>query len=189
MPRLALRRAEDAPQASNVGFTLPGIEMKSDNDQRLIFRSPYRAIAYIDDSGFHEFTDDEWTPSGDLGEQLPNGSWCLLGRSNDVFKRHGEKISLPQILTTVNRSWNGDSAIYLERDPGGEEGFVLVLSPEPDEAQLREILLGFRKNHRRPHWPLRIESTEVLPSLANGKTDLLGLSELKNKILHWRQRI
>ncbi len=132
---------------------------------------------------------DEWVPTGDLGEQLKDGSWKLLGRASEVFKRFGEKISLPRVLTTIKKCWNGDAAFFNSVDPGGEQAYVLVLSPEPSKEQLREILMGFRKNHTRPHWPLRIESMDQLPILANGKTDLLGLENAPDKIVHWRQRI
>ena len=167
MPRLTLRRAEDAAEAAHIGFSLTGIEMKSDNQNRLLFRSPYGAVAYIDDQGFHSVSDEEWVPSGDLGKQLSDGGWCLLGRANDVFKRYGEKISLPQLISTVKSRWAGDAAFYLESDPSGEQACVLVLSPEPDKQQVRQILLGFRDNHTRPHWPLRIESIDQLPLLSN----------------------
>ncbi|MDT8322278.1 MAG: AMP-binding protein [Xanthomonadales bacterium] len=189
MPRLTLRRAEDAPAANHIGHTLPGVEMRADKDKRLLFRSPYRAVAYVDDEGFHPVADDEWVPTGDLGEQLEDGSWRLLGRANEVFKRFGEKISLPQLLTTVKGSWDGDAAFYQEIDPAGEQGCILVLSPEPAPQQVRDILMGFRKHHTRPHWPLRIESVAQLPLLPNGKPDIAGLQDAQEKQLHWRQRI
>jgi acyl-coenzyme A synthetase/AMP-(fatty) acid ligase len=189
MPRLTLRRAEDAPEASQIGFTLPGVEMKSDAEKRLLFRSPYRAVAFIDDEGFHPVTDADWIPSGDLGEKMPDGSWRLLGRANEVFKRFGEKISLPQLLTTVKGAWSGEAAFYQEMDPAGEQACVLVLSPEPSERELRDVLMAFRKHHKRPHWPLRIESLAFVPLLPNGKPDILGLKNAENKQLHWRQRI
>jgi hypothetical protein len=113
----------------------------------------------------------------------------LLGRVGEVFKRYGEKVSLPKIFGTVRSCWSGDAAFYREIDAGGEQAFVLVLSPEPSKEQLRAVLMGFRKNHTRPHWPLRIESMDQLPVLANGKTDLIGLEIAPDKTLQWKQRI
>jgi acyl-coenzyme A synthetase/AMP-(fatty) acid ligase len=189
MPRLTLRKAEDADEAAHVGYALPGIKMKTDEHDRILFRSPYRAVAWIDDDGFHEIYDDEWIPSGDLGEPTEDGGWRLLGRSGDVFKRHGEKISLQQVLNTVNRSWDGEAVCYLETDPNGEQGYVLALAPKPDEKLLREMLLAFRKNYKRTHWPLRIEAMEAMPTLANGKPNARAIAGLKEKQLMWRQRI
>jgi acyl-CoA synthetase (AMP-forming)/AMP-acid ligase II len=163
--------------------------MMSDHNNRLLFRSPYGAVAYIDDDGFHSVGPDDWVPSGDYGKRLDDGGWRLLGRANDVFKRHGEKISVPQLLTTVKNHWPGDAAFYQEVDPAGEQACVLVLSPKPDKQEVRQLLMAFRNNHSRPHWPLRIESLEQMPLLPNGKTDLQGLAESRHTMLHWRQRI
>jgi len=163
--------------------------MTSDSKKRLLFRSPFGAVAYINDEGFQAIAPDEWVPSGDLGEPLDDGGWRLLGRANEVFKRYGEKISLAQLLTTVKNHWSGDAVFYREVDPGGEQACVLVLSPVPGKLELRRILMEFRNNHTRPHWPLRIESLDQMPLLPNGKTDTQALPETGGKQLHWRQRI
>ena len=189
MPRLTLRRAEEASQAAHIGFPLPGIEITSDSEKRLLFRSPYGAVAYINDMGFHSVSPKDWIPSGDLGEPLDDGGWLLLGRANEVFNRYGEKISLPQLLTTVKNHWSGEAAFYKEVDQSGEQACILVLSPQPDTQEVRRILMGFRDNHTRPHWPLRIESLEQIPLLSNGKTDTRSLAAVQGKRVHWRQRI
>lgn len=189
MPRLSLRRAEDAADANHVGHTLPGVEMKSDEKQKLSFRSLYSATAYIDGTGLHALADTDWISSGDLGEQKPDGSWQLLGRGNEVFKRCGEKISLPRLMTTINGHWKGDAAFYQEVDPSGEQACVLVLSPQPSMEEVREVLFAFREYHTRSHWPLRLESVDHLPLLPNGKIDVLGLAATDNKHVHWRQRV
>ena len=163
--------------------------MTSDRKKRLLFRSPFGAVAYINDEGFQSVAPQEWVPSGDLGEPLDDGGWRLLGRANEVFKRYGEKISLPQLLTTVKSHWSGDAVFYLEVDRGGEQACVLVLSPVPDKQEVRQILLAFRNTHPRPHWPLRIESLKQMPLLPNGKADTQSLAETRGKQLHWRQRI
>jgi len=189
MPRLTLRRAEDSFQADHIGYALPGIEMIADNEKRLLFRSPYGAVAYINDAGFHTIRPDEWIPSGDLGEPLDDGGWRLLGRATVVFKRYGEKISPPQLLATVKCNWHGEDSFYKEVDQSGEDACILVLSPRPDTQEVRRVLMGFRDNYTRPHWPLRIESLEQIPLLPNGKTDILGLAKAQGKQIHWRQRI
>ena len=187
MPRLTLRRAEASPEASHIGFQLPGIEIQTDQEQRLLFRSPYGAVAYIDDSGFQVLDKETWIPSGDLGNSLADGGWHLLGRADEVFKRYGEKVSLPLLLTTVRRYWTGDAAFYKETDSSGEQAWVLVLSPEPDKQVLRRILRGLRDSHPRTHWPLRVESLKEMPLLPNEKTDTRGLAAAPGKQLLWRQ--
>ena len=189
MPRLTIRRLEESDKGANIGKPLPGIIMKSGADGEILFTSPYGAVAFYDENGIRLVGENEFIPSGDLGNEIEGGYWWIAGRSNQVFKRYGEKIALPRLLETVNLSWSGESAFYREKDPSGEEGHVLLLSPSPNPEQLREILQGFRKNHPRAHWPLRIESIEKLPLLPNGKIDLAGLEGSTNRTTHWRQRI
>src|SRR6185436_11426597 len=105
------------------------------------------------------------------------------------FKRHGEKISLASLLTTVLRHWQGGAAFYRETDSSGEEGHVLVLSPAPSEDQVRNVLKGFRAGHPRAAWPLRLESAPVMPLLSNGKVDVVGLPAVPGKTVHWYQRL
>ena len=112
-----------------------------------------------------------------------------MGRVGEVFKRYGEKIALPQVLSSVNRQWQGQVGYYREKDGAGEDGYVLVLSPQPTEENLRGLMRVFRSNHPRTHWPLRIESATVLPSHPNGKVDSLAVQSMANLSLLWRQRV
>lgn len=188
MPRLSIRPLEDSDEGSNIGRALPGIEMKTGEQGEILFRSIYRAVGFYDHNGLYIPREKDWIPSGDLGERIENGYWRLKGRNNEVFKRFGEKISLPQLLETVYVYWSGQAAFYREKDASGEEGHVLILAPTPTENQVRDILQCFRKTHPRTHWPIRVESTTILPTLPNGKIDKLGLAEIPHKSLHWRQR-
>ena len=189
MPRLTLRPLEDSDDGANIGCPLPGIEMKTDGDGSILFKSPYRAVAFYDANGLKMVSDEDWTASGDLGEEIGNGYWRILGRSNEVFKRYGEKISLSRLLTTVSAVWPNHAAMFRKADPSGEDGYVLVLSPSPEQDDVRKILLAFRKNHPRTHWPLQVEGVESMPLLKNGKIDTLALNNLQSKTVHWKQRI
>jgi acyl-CoA synthetase (AMP-forming)/AMP-acid ligase II len=189
MPRLTLRRAEAAPVAHHIGWPLPGVEMKSDEASRVLFRSPYGAVALMDEAGFNRVDDTTWVPSGDLGHALEDGHWELLGREGEVFKRYGEKISLPQILSGVRAHWRGQADAYRETDPQGEAGYVLVLSPPPSEEEVRALLKEVSLKHPRAHWPLRVESCEAMPLLANGKINRGVLAGQRGAQTHWRQRI
>ncbi len=189
MPRLTLRRAEGIDSADDVGRPLPGVELKTGKRGELLFRSPYGAVALVDRDGFSPLTPDVWVPTGDLGERTARGSWRLTGRSGEVFKRHGEKISIATLLSTVTGCWPEQAAFYRQPDPAGEEGHVLVVSPHPSTQQVRTVLRAFRAGHPRAHWPLRIESVDALPLLPNGKVDVRAISRLGDKTVHWYQRI
>ena len=92
-------------------------------------------------------------------------------------------------MTTVTATWNGQAVFFRERDPKGEDGHVLVLSPAPADGQLQAILQSLRRHHGRAHWPLRIECAPALPLLPNGKPDVQGAATLKEKTQLWSQRI
>lgn len=66
MPRLALRPAEESDDPADVGRALPGIEMRTDESEALLFRSPYGAIGICGDKGFVPITPESWVPTGDL---------------------------------------------------------------------------------------------------------------------------
>jgi len=189
LPRLTLRRAEDGESASDIGSPLPGVQLKCGEAGELLFLSQYRCVAQIDDRGFHPLAPEEWIPNGDLVRDDGNGHWRLLGRAGEVFKRYGEKIALPQVLSSVNRQWHGQVACYREKDSAGEDGYVLVLSPQPSSENLQGLMQVFRSSHPRTHWPLRIESAATLPLHSNGKVDSLALQSMENRSLLWRQRI
>lgn len=190
MPRLTLRSAQDSPQASNVGAPIPGVQLKLGAEGELLFQSAYGALALQDREGLQEIALGSWLPSGDLAELEPDGSWRLLGRANQVFKRFGEKVALSSLLETVQGGgWQAEAQFYREADSMGEEGYVLLLSPAPQEAQMRTILRAFRAKHPRTHWPLRVESVERMPLLPSGKVHLSALPSLDAKVIHWRNRI
>lgn len=189
MPRLTLRRAELASIAHHIGWPLPGIELKADVAGRLLFRSPYGAVALVDESGFTPVTESTWVPSGDLACAWEDGHWELLGREGEVFKRYGEKISLLQILGSVRSHWRGQADCYREIDPRGEAGYVLVLAPRPTDDEARVLLKEISLKYPRSHWPVRVESLEAMPLLPNGKINREGLTGRTDAQIHWRQRI
>jgi acyl-CoA synthetase (AMP-forming)/AMP-acid ligase II len=189
MPRLTLRRAEAASVAANIGMPLPGVELSIGEGDALLFRSPYGSVGHVDGDGFHAVADEDWTPTGDLARQADNGTWELLGRANEVFKRYGEKVSLPALQGALAEHWPGQVAFYRETDSTGELGHVLVVAPTPTPDDVREMQRALRAHFSRAHWPLRIESVATLPRLGNGKIDGLSLSQSDEKQVHWRQHI
>ena len=189
LPRLTLRPADAADEGSHVGWPLPGIEIGTSPEGELLFRSPYGAVAQADQDGFREINPADWVSTGDLGRQFDDGHVELMARSSEVFKRHGEKVSIPSILDSITPAWRGHASTYREVDGSGENGYVLVIAPHPENEDVRNILSALRRNHARAHWPLRLESIGELPFLPNGKIDVRALGEQANLRQHWRQRI
>jgi acyl-CoA synthetase (AMP-forming)/AMP-acid ligase II len=189
LPRLTLRKAEDADEARDIGRPLPGVELRTDEAGQLVFRSPYGSVGIIDENGFSRIDADTWVGTGDLGSQTERGTWRLAGRASEVFKRYGEKVSPYLLLTAVFQVWHGQAAFYREVDRSGEQGHVLALAPSPSEEAVRSILQVFRKDFVRAHWPLRIEGLASLPLLPNGKVDAASIPSVPDRQVHWQQRI
>jgi len=191
MPRLTVDRICEITEAGEIGFPIQGVQLGRSDTGELQFQSPYAAVAFVDEHGFHALAVDEWIGTGDVARpsEIRAGGWRLEGRSSEVFKRYGEKISLFNLQRTLFDVWDGQLAFYRETDPNGELGHVLVISPSPSAEQLSAILQVFRRNYSRVHWPLRVESVATLPQLASGKVDIQGLPALENKKTEWHQRL
>ena len=189
MPRLTLRKSEEADIPNDVGPPLEGVKLRISTEGEIEFLSNYRADAQIAEGRFYTFPDTEWLPTGDVGEISENGHLILHGRSNSVFKRYGEKISLRQLTERVQSAWAGEAVFYKEEDSSGEPGHILVLTPQPEKAEVIKILKIFRSYFPRSHWPLRIEGLEEIPLLSNGKEDLVRISNDQAKAVYWSQRI
>ncbi len=189
MPRLTVREASEAADGANVGKPLRGIEISTTVESEIVFRSPYGAIGVIENHVFCPIESEDWIPSGDLGRLESDGALKLLGRSSEVFKRYGEKVSLAMLSSTVASVWFGQFTFYREQDASGEEGCVLTLTPHSNMEEIRPVLLELRKRHPRAHWPIRVESMKVLPMLPNGKPDLRQIAASTEKKEIWKQHI
>jgi acyl-CoA synthetase (AMP-forming)/AMP-acid ligase II len=190
MPRLTVRRADDSDDAANIGRPIRGVSLRLDSGGDLLFQSEYGAVAVLDGAGLvRPVAPDEWLATGDQAESCPDGSWRLVGRRSEVFKRYGEKVSLQSLLALVLASWRGQAAFYRERDSRGEEGHVLVLSPAASEEDAREVVRQLSKQYPRAAWPIRIESVEVMPTLSTQKIDTGALAAAAGKQILWSQRL
>jgi acyl-CoA synthetase (AMP-forming)/AMP-acid ligase II len=189
MPRLTIRAADQSPDAANVGKPLEGIELKIGDDGEVLFRSPYGAVGVVENGVYKSIEAQDWIPSGDIGALEEDGSLRLLGRGSEVFKRHGEKVSIASLATTVGSVWSQQFVFYRDTDTSGEEGCALVLAPAPNTDEILPILLALRKHHPRSHWPLRVEVMQELPILPNGKPDLRTTKASRSKSEIWRQHI
>jgi acyl-coenzyme A synthetase/AMP-(fatty) acid ligase len=188
LPRLTVRRGDESPDPMVLGEPLAGIELALGEGGELRFRSPYSAVAIAGEDGLNLIAANEWLGTGDLAVCLEDGRVRLIGRASQVFKRHGEKISLSAVTSQLREHWSGGIALYTETSPDGEMGYVVALTPEPASAELRKILLGFRERYRRPYWPIRIEAVENIPLSANGKPNLNALRESGGKVI-WKQML
>ena len=84
-------------QGAGLGFRGDdiGFAWKIDRDE-LWIRSPARALGYLTGSG-GGFENDGWFRTGDLAEQLPDGSIRVLGRREELINVGGEKVLAAEV--------------------------------------------------------------------------------------------
>lgn len=187
LPRLTITPAAELVAPGDIGLPLPGVTLRIDEDGELRFRSNYGALGVVVAGTFSPVEPEAWLRTQDLAEQV-DGRFRLVGRRSEVYKRYGEKISTAQQLAAVREVWGGQAATLIAQDSQGEPGHVLVLAPEPTEAQVREVLKVFRARFPRAHWPLRVESTALMPVSPNGKIDDSALAAAARRV-HWQQPV
>ncbi|MCB0393246.1 MAG: acyl--CoA ligase [Bdellovibrionales bacterium] len=189
LPRLTVQEMSIESPIGEVGKPLIGIEMTTNSDGEILFKSPYSAVARITENGIQRLT-DEWIPTGDFGD-CQNGKWQVKGRNNEVFKRHGEKIVVQSVISRLEEVWGHALYWYPSPDSLGEPSFSLVIEGTVSKDSIKTLLLELRATFSRYQWPLKIESVEKVPFLENNKVDSLQLAKDKNikRTVLWSQNI
>ncbi len=135
-PCVTLTTKEQGWKSGYVGFPLPGISVRIDDDQEILVKGPFVMAGYLNDeeATAHVIDSDGWFHSGDLGEFTKEGL-RIFGRKDGAFKlTTGEKVHPQRIETAlVNESPYISMAVAL----GSGEDYVAALI-YPDASCLRE---------------------------------------------------
>jgi acyl-CoA synthetase (AMP-forming)/AMP-acid ligase II len=188
LPRLTIRDARDRDDPLVLGPLVEGAELSLSEGGMLAFRSPYGAVAIVDGESVRLHDPTDWIETGDAAEKLEDGAYRLLGRKSDVFKRFGEKVSLPILAASLREVWPGGLVFYLDPSENGEPAHVLLLSPHPNNEAVQIILRHLRTHFRRPLWPVRLEAAAEIPLSRNGKPDVEAIRLLPRNVM-WKQRL
>jgi len=186
LPRLTIRAARDHDDPMVLGPPVKGAELSLTEAGMLAFRSPYGAVAIVESDVIRLIDASDWIETGDAAERTQDGSYRLLGRKSDVFKRFGEKVSLPTLEASLREVWPGALTFYIETPESAEPAHVLLLAPRPGKDALRRVLLHLRGHFRRALWPVRLEAAAEIPLSRNGKPDAEAVKGLSREVL-WRQ--
>ena len=195
MPRLVVTevtenlRRGDPGLPGLLGQPLPGIRFRTTPQAELQFQSDYAALGYVTPEGYAPFAADGWIDTGDCAEQDDRLGWVLQGRSSEVFKRHGEKVSPARLARTIEEIWPHPFALLRRQDRAGEAGLALALEGAADRAAARNMLKAIRDRHPRAYWPLRILRFDTFPRLRNEKIDIATLESLCEQDVLWDQRV
>ncbi len=125
-PSVTLTTLDSSWRSGYVGFPIPGVSVRIDDDQEILVKGPNVMSGYLDDeeATAHVLGADGWFKTGDLGEFTKNGL-RVFGRKDGAFKlTTGEKVHPQRIENVlVNESRYINQAVAL----GTGEDFVAVL--------------------------------------------------------------
>lgn len=122
--------------------------------------------------GQDAYAADGWFRTGDIAVSQPNGAWCLVGRSKEMFKSGGYNVYPREIELVLEAHPKVVTAVVVDApDPlFGEVGVAFVVLAEGGldvaalAAHCRESLANYKV-------PKRFEIVDALPMLAIGKVD------------------
>lgn len=152
------------------GVPLDGVEVRADDDGRLLVRGPTLLRCYRD--GADPKDADGWFPTGDLGRVDPDGRVTVLGRAGDMIVTGGEKV-WPADVEEVLRAHPAiaDVAVAGRADPDWGMRVVAVVVPaEPSSPPGLNELRAWVKD-RRPAFaaPREVVLVAALPRGEGGK--------------------
>jgi len=109
--------------ANSVGRSLPGIELKIEDDGELCMKGPYVS------SGFYKIKDsksfkDGWFFSGDIFKR-ENGYYFIVDRKKDIYKNSRGQTIAPQKIENLFQDFDLVQSVFLVGD-GKEYNTVLI---------------------------------------------------------------
>ncbi len=155
MPRLVMRDVADhvwqgdTPDPGQLGHPLPGVPMRSSPAGHLEFQSHCAVPGYVTPHGYERIAEVSWISTGDTASYSPESGWVLHGRASEVFKRHGEKISIERLRSTIEVTCDQSFELMRSKDWTGEVRLQPSLEGAADRHTARRILMAIRDQHPR----------------------------------------
>lgn len=142
-------------------------------------KGPTVITSYESDAYADRFDGDGWLRTGDLGHVDDDGYLFIVGRSDDVINRGGEKI-YPLEIENVLASVEGVAAVVVIGEPDDVFGRVPVAYVSPsnpetldDEVERAELVRQLRRlatdSFSRASRPVSVKFVVEFPSHATGK--------------------
>lgn len=126
------------------------------------------------------FTTDGYLKTGDLGQENPDGTIMLAGRTQERFKSGGYNVYPREIETVLsNHPMVADAVVVSVPDPLYHEvGYAFVVSQAAQNSTESELKEYCKKSLANYKVPKHIEFLPSFPQLANGKIDRKALAVL-----------
>jgi non-ribosomal peptide synthetase component E (peptide arylation enzyme) len=176
---------DDPPERvfPTVGKACPGMLLRIMDEKNLflpagevgevVYKGPNCAVGLYENQE-HDYDDQGWFHSGDLGVLDDLGYLRIVGRKKDIIIRGGQNIS-PKEIEDVLITYPDIREVAVVKMPDpvlGEKACAFVVVREGGEVsvqKLAEFLL--EKNFAKYKLPERVEKISDLPLLPNGKVN------------------
>lgn len=166
------------------GEPLDGVEIRIDDDGRVLLGGATIAAGYLDAPDAEDFFEEDgvrWYRTGDLGEFSPDGRLTVLGRADDVIITGGVKVSAAYVQAGLEKL-DGVTAAFVTGVPSAEWGQAVaayVAGPAPQDP---DRILNAARTVLGPLAPKTVLTAEELIMLPNGKPDRVAMAGLLERL-------
>jgi long-chain acyl-CoA synthetase len=173
-------RAEE--KRGSIGIAIPGVELRVVDDQarelprgvigHLVARGDNVTPGYLDDpEETAAILHDGWLWTGDLAERDPDGFFFHRGRSKEILKIGGQRVSPVEIEQVVARHPDvAEAAVIGVSDPLKGEVAAAFVVPRPGCSPVEADVRKFCREHLPAYMvPTSIEIVDALPRNEAGK--------------------
>lgn len=163
LSHIALRRLNGA-EASACYHPFPSVSLSLSSDSTLVINAPQVC--------------DEVLVTNDVACILPDGSFTILGRKDNIINSGGIKIQIEEVEDALRPVISVNFAITSVPDPKFGEAIVLLV--ETGENGLCFPIDHVLTRYQRPRYIFRVDS---IPLTGSGKTDRNACRELARSIV------
>ena len=122
---------------------------------------------------------DERLVTNDVARLLPDGSFAIIGRKDNIINSGGIKIQIEEVEERLRPYLDRPYAITAAPDPRLGEAVVLLLASNLRGEMLTEVLASLPKYLR----PRHIIKVSEIPQTGSGKIDRAACRELARNII------
>lgn len=172
------------PQTS-VGFPLPGIKLRLDENGVLQIKSPTIMAGYNNRPEINSFTEDGYFSTGDLFRVNKYGFYFYMGRADDMFKSGGEKIYPTEIEEIIDKhpAVAMSCVVGVPDDIKGHKPYAFVSFKPGESASAEEIKQFAIERVATYQIPRDVWLLDILPRTNIGKIDRRTLTEMAKNLL------
>ena len=164
LSHVALRRL-NGPEASPYYHPFPSVALSLSPDNTLVIDAPLVC--------------DERLVTNDVARLLPDGSFAIIGRKDNIINSGGIKIQIEEVEERLRPYLDRPYAITAAPDPRLGEAVVLLLASNLRGEMLTEVLASLPKYLR----PRHIIKVSEIPQTGSGKIDRAACRELARNII------